>query len=758
VKRAAVAPTPASLDPLPPLAEARLTPPPVREGVVPRTEVIHRLRRTTRSTVALIVAPAGYGKTTVLAALARQTGDRPFVWITVDDGDNDPAVFVRWIAVALERSGAIEGVVPRARRATADSHAVLLARLVRALKKAGPLAIALDDLHRLTSARSMKVVETLANNLPAQSQLLLAGRTQPRLPLTRLRADGKLVVLGTDDLRLPDEEALELLRGAGIDTTAEEAARLIERAEGWPSGLYLASVAIASGDQAIETFDGSHRFVSDYFAAEYLQALDDDDRVLLTRVAPLEELSGPFCDAVLGTSGSTARLERIARSNLFVIGLSAGRHRVFRFHPMFRDALLAELRRREPGRAEAIASRAADESLWHGDLEFAADYAWAAGERDRFAALVEQAALPLFHTGQRAVLERWLARFDDALLERHPAATLCGAFVHNVHGRPDQAAEWALIAERLSHEVPMPDGSRSAEPWLATLRAAMCRDGVDAMRRDAAAALAGLDETSPWRPSALMLLGVGQLLAGDAAAADEILAEAHAAAAVTESDNTAAIAFAERSLLAAAEGQWEHARVLAAAAREVVQEGRLETYPTSPLTFVAGARSAVRHNDWIRARDDLERARTQLPPLAPGWFAVQVHLESARVHLALAEREQAAAALARAEDVLARSGDLGVLASQAAELGRELERPAAPNGSAHHLTPAELRLLPLLTTHLTFREIGELLHISRNTVKTQAICTYRKLGVTSRSQAIDRAIELGLVARPDALDVGADRR
>jgi LuxR family maltose regulon positive regulatory protein len=254
-----------------------------------------------------------------------------------------------------------------------------------------------------------------------------------------------------------------------------------------------------------------------------------------------------------------------------------------------------------------------------------------------------------------------------------------------------------------------------------------------------------------------MLLGVGQHLAGESAAADEILAEAHLAAVTAGCANTAAVAAASRSLLAAEEGRWEAARELAAGARDALQDAQLEDYPTSPITFVASARSAVQDSDWVRARNDLARVHTNLPEHAPPWFAVQVHLETARAHLGLSERDEAEAALARAEVALARAPDLGILSTRTAELREQLDRVSRPERSQEHLTPAELRLLPLLTTHLTFREIGELLQISRNTVKTQAICTYRKLGVTSRSEAIDRAVELGLVEQPDALGAAGRR-
>jgi LuxR family maltose regulon positive regulatory protein len=736
--------------------DAKLIAPQIREGTVSRPDLVHRLRPTARSRVALIVAPGGYGKTTILAELAEVVAGRPFVWITVDRTDNDPLTLARSITNGVERSGATPLGALTARARPGDSHAVLVARLVKALKTAGPLAIAIDDLQLVTSLRSLKVVEAVANNLPPQSQLLLASRTRPRLGLTALRAQGRLIELGTEDLRLSAQEGRRLLRTVGVDSSEADAGDLTDRAEGWPAGIFLAALAHAGDGQALASFDGSDRFVSDWFDAEYLDELDADDRDFLTEASVLERLSGPVCDAVLRTSGSAARLERIARANLFLAGLGSGKPRVYRLHPMLRDALGAELRRRDPARIELIAARAADWSERHGDVERAVEYAWTAGDRERFAALVEQATLPLPQVEHLETIERWLARLDADLLERHPALAICGAFVHTIRGRPEEAEAWAATADRAPVETVMPDGTPSPEPWRDVLRAAMCRGGKDEMRQDAAQALSGLSDGSPWRPSALLLLGVGQLLAGEPVAADEILAEAHMAAVTAGCADTAAVALAERALLAAADERWEAAGELAAAARDVLQDAHLEDYPSSPIAFVASARSAVQDSDWVRARNDLAHARDHLPDRAQEWFSVQVELESARAHLALSERADAAQALVRAETILGRGPDLGVLQTQAAELRDQLDRTARVGGAAEQLTPAERRLLPLLTTHLTFREIGEVLHVSRNTVKTQAICTYRKLGVTSRSEAISRAIELGLVEKPGALGV-ADR-
>jgi LuxR family maltose regulon positive regulatory protein len=736
--------------------DAKFVPARVREGLVPRPDLVHRLRATSRSTVTLVVAPGGYGKSTLLTELSRAAGSRPFVWITAEESDNDPLVFARCITTAVERSGAVDSRTLRAGTRSSDSHAVVLARLVKALKMGKPLAIAIDDLHLVTSLRSLKIVETIANNLPPQSQLLLASRMRPRLNLTTLRAAGRLIELESEDLRLSVEEGLQLLRRAGADATAAEAADITARTDGWPAGLYFAALACTAHGQPLSGFDGADRFAADYFDAEYLDSLDADDRAFLLLASVLDQPSGLVCDTVLDASGSATRLDRLTRSNLFVTGIGSGKTRRYRMHPTFREALSAELRRREPGRIEEIARRAADWCEARGDLQGTAEYGWQAGDRERFAEVAEQAMLQLFQSGHLPVVDRWLRRLDIELLERHRALAVCGAFVHALCGRPEEAEAWAAHAEGTPPDLVMPDATPSPEPWVAALRATLCRLGKDQMRHDAAQALAGLAEGSPLRPTSLMLLGIGQLLAGEAGAADELLAEAHMAARTSYCPATAAAASAVRSLLAAAEGRWESAESLATSARDVVQEEGLDAFPTSAMAYVAGARCAVQRSDWVRARNDLERVRDCLPPRGPGWLTALVYVEAARAHLALAEREAASDALADAEMVLERSADLGPLDAQVSELRAALRPQARSRGDRTQLTRAELRLLPLLTTHLTFREIGELLGISRNTVKTQAICTYRKLGVRSRSEAIGRAVEIGLVDPPEALDVSPD--
>ena len=273
------------------------------------------------------------------------------------------------------------------------------------------------------------------------------------------------------------------------------------------------------------------------------------------------------------------------------------------------------------------------------------------------------------------------------------------------------------------------------------------------MREDAETAMRSAHPGSQAAAAGATLFGIAQVLAGDDVVGEQMLAEAGELAIEVGATDCATLALATRSLLANDRNDAAAAEALALQARDIVDSAHLDDYATSALTYVASARAALRHNNWTRAATDMERA-SQLTPLltyALPWLAVQVRLELARAHLSLVNWSSAADVMGEVDELLARRPDLGVLNDQAAELQQRL---AASNqlddNWASSLTGAELRLLPLLTTHLSFREIAERLFVSRNTVKTQAISVYRKLGVSSRSEAIERATELGLFAAPVA--------
>jgi LuxR family maltose regulon positive regulatory protein len=289
------------------------------------------------------------------------------------------------------------------------------------------------------------------------------------------------------------------------------------------------------------------------------------------------------------------------------------------------------------------------------------------------------------------------------------------------------------------------------------MRSAMCASGPAQMRTDAVAARSKLRRGATWRPSALLVEGAAAILLGDDAKADSILEEATLEAERHGSNETRVMALGERSVLASARGDFQKAEGLAVEACELVEDTELKSYSTSALALAASARAMLRHGKWEKARHQLTLAQNLLPSLtyALPWLAIQVRLEVGYACVTMRDRKGAQRMLDEARTILDAKPKLGVLSAGLDALAADVDE-MPPDGASGNsaLTAAELRLLPLLSTHLSFREIGERLFVSRNTIKTQAISVYRKLGVSSRSEAITRAGELGLVGPEEQLLAG----
>jgi len=286
------------------------------------------------------------------------------------------------------------------------------------------------------------------------------------------------------------------------------------------------------------------------------------------------------------------------------------------------------------------------------------------------------------------------------------------------------------------------------------VRALLCRDGVERMQIDAELAVSSLSPASPWRPASVLLQGVAVLFAGDVDRAEVILDQAAQAAVAAGAVWVGVVACSQRALLAFERGDLLAAESELARAAAFVDDATSAEYVVTAILLAVTARVAIAKGQGARARETLVSAQRLRPTLthALSWFAVQAQLELAKAHLALSDARGAATLLQEANDILRRRPKLGTLVAEAEDLRARISRAKQSSGWPSTLTAAELRLLPLLTTHLTFREIAERLFVSRNTVKTQAISAYRKLDASSRSEAIERAIELGLVDASPAVD------
>jgi LuxR family maltose regulon positive regulatory protein len=735
------------------LVETKLAAPKVRAGTVVKTEVIRRLR-TSGAHVATVVAPAGYGKTTLLAHWAR-VDPRPFAWVALDGRDDAGLMFLRYVAAALHR---VEPLGPEVFDALSGPGASIWSTGVPRLGTAlaglrRPLVLVLDDLHTVQDPTSIDVLTELINCIPAESQIAVASREQPGLPLARWRAQGRLHEIGMVDLRLDEPEAEALLREAGVDPGPDQVSALTERTEGWPAGLYLAALSLQVGaprPARVETFGGEDRFVSEYFHSELLSRLPENEARFLLHTSVLDRMCGVLCDAVLQTTWSGRRLQELERLNRFLVPLDR-RGEWYRYHHLFGELLRNELGRSQPGIVAELNRRAMAWCIANDLPEDAIGYGQAAGETTTVASLVDRLAMPLYFDGRMATLEEWLDWFDPADLVRFPSLVVDGAWIRALTGRPEEAEWWLSLAEGAISEIPLSDGSSTIDPWVANLRAFMMPNGPEQALADADLALAQFAPQSVRRASALLMRGIANMLLGHLdRARDDLTATVDLGIALDAPDDVF-VAQAQLALLAMRRGAWDDAGRYARQAQDLVDKNALSHYTASAIAHVATARVALREGRQADTRAALARTHRLRPLLDRGMprTTVQVGLELTRIHLALHETEAARTVLSETERVLARRPSLGSLADDALELRERVIAATSSAGAlAMTLTTAELRLLPYLATHLTFPEIARTLSVSYNTVRTEAASVYRKLGGSSRSEAIRRAVMLGLLEEP----------
>jgi LuxR family maltose regulon positive regulatory protein len=734
------------------LVAAKLRRPVMRPGTVRRSLLIERLARGDSGPIVSVVGPAGYGKTTVLSQWAERNG-QAFAWVSVDEPDNDPKVLLTYVAEALDAVQPVDGRVFDALASPASSvPGSVVPRLGAAFASmTSPVVLMLDDVHALHNSECRAALSVLADHVPGGSRLVLAGRAEPPLRIARLRAEGRILEIGPGDLSLTRAEAASLLRDAGVAVGEDEAAELHRRTEGWPAGLYLAALYLREGGPLVSaavSFGGDDRLVSEYMESEFLARISRRQRVFLTRTAVLERMSGPLCEAVTEQSGSAATLADLARSNLLLVPLDR-RGDWYRYHHLFRDMLVAELKRQEPGLIPILQRRAADWCLRNDTPEEALEYSMAAGDVDAAAGLIEKLVVPTHRQGRVTTVQRWFRWLEDRDgVEGHPMAAVLASLFCALTGRPVEAERWADAVDRWQYGDPVRPDDHSTEAWAAVLRTFLCRRGVEQMRADADEAVRRFAAQSFVTPAPAFLQGIARILCGDLDGGDASLEDGVSVGEQAGAHEDVALALCERSLVAMARSEWDRAEVLADQARAVLRRAGIEGSYATPLVSAVQARAAMHRGDLPAARQQLLSAQRLRPLLtcALPYFAVQARIELIRVHLALADLAAARTLMREVDELLKRRPGLGNLAGEAQALQTRLSKergPTAPGASA--LTAAELRLLPMLSTHLSFPQIAAELFLSRNTIKSEAMSLYRKLGASSRNQAVARSRELGLL-------------
>ncbi len=499
------------------LLATKLHVPRLQPGFVPRPRLVDALDEGLARRLILVCAPAGFGKTAMLAGWARR-GDRPVAWLSLDAGDNDPARFWRHAVAALDR--ARPGIAERVDALLGPPAPASFEGLVTALinELAAPpgqdeLLLVLDDYHLIDAQQVHEPLVFLLEHLPPGLHLVLASRSDPPLPLARLRARGQLLELRAADLRFTSHEAAVLLReaaGPELSLTDAAVAALAARTEGWVAGLQLAGLSLGGQPDVaafVASFSGSHRYVLDYLAEEVLDRQPNEVREFLLETSILDRLSAALCDAVTGRTDSQRMLERVERANLFLVPLDEVRG-WWRYHQLFADLLQARLHLERPERVTALHCRAAAWCQDHRLADDAVRHALAAGDSATAVRLVEQHVDGLILRSEGATLARWLAELPTELASSRPRLCLAQTFVA-VANSDLAAAEPPLdAAERaFSHaaDEPFEPSVGKAASLLTNVPAAI------ALERAALAHLRGDAEgTAAFASQALAMVGEGE--------------------------------------------------------------------------------------------------------------------------------------------------------------------------------------------------------------------------------------------------------
>ncbi len=708
----------------------------------------------------VIRGPAGSGKS-LLMAQWRLTAlsDRKVAWLSLDEGDNEPVRFWSYVIAALRSvlPDFGEGPLSLLRAPGVDLMEEAVPALINELlETSSETVLLLDDYHVIQHEAIHAGIGFLLEHVPGNHHFVIASRSEPPLPLARLRARGSLSEIDPEQLGFSEPEAEYLLNevhqlGLAVNTVS----RLHQRTEGWAAGLYLAALSLRDrrdADELIAGFSAGDRRIVDYLVGEVLNQQPDAILRFLLCTSVLERFCAPLCEAVTGAGGAREMLDRVERSNYFLIPLDP-RREWYRYHHLFAELLRHELERREPGASVELRRRAGRWLADAGMISEAVPHMVAAGDLDEAADLIA-AYGAAFATGERGigraltVMTEWF----DALPAEYVVADarLCvgRSGVALALGRQDEILPWLDRAEQA------PNHRLDRDPTFAsraTVRRAAAWQLLGDVRlsRELAEQVMPLDGSLRDHALAGSVLGATARWLGDDAMAVDFLTRAGQLG--RERDPVAAVAaYGHLALIAADHNDWQTCDVNVKTALDVIAESELQEYWMGSFAHLAKGRLLGKQRRPSEAQAELTRAviLARRGGGVVGLAYVLVTVAEARRELG--DRHSAIALVREARELSAHAPEPGTLVPRLLDKAeRSLRLVSEPHGSrlaiVEELTAREAAVLSLLPTGLSAREIGQELGVSRNTVKTHSKNLYRKLGATGRRQAVARGRELGLL-------------
>ena len=700
----------------------------------------------------MVVAPPGFGKTTLLVQW-QAAEERPIAWLSVDDGDNDPAVFWAGVIASIDRvvPGFGGRVVPRPGRAGGPSgHAVVARILNELLALQQPVVLVLEDYHRITESGCHDGVALLLEHQPACLQVIISTRTDPRLPLARLRANGRLTELRAAELAFTVDEAEEVLtRTWGLELASELVAVLHARTEGWPAGMYLAYLSArgaADIDAFVTAFGGATRLVIDYLMEVVLDRQTEDLRSFLIETSILDGLSGSVCDAVTGRNDSASVLTQLERANLFVVAVDGGGHR-FRYHQLFAQALGEALDRQPGDRRAELHRRAMAWFLGHEDISRAVRHAFAAGDLDVAATLIATHWIEAVNAGRPATVRGWLEAFPRAVVRADARLLLVTGWIAGWGGDAESGLRAISAAQGLGYQGELPDGSGTVGDGCSLLRGSFVWSDVTAMLAAARTAEARERERdSSWQALATLNLGRAQILYGQPEQAREVLLRAITVGLRAEQWITVADAHALLAQVSIAADDLDQAQPRVLHAIGMADRWGFADLPQVGFYYVISGSIKAARGEYEQADRLMTSGLAQLGRRGEILHVAYALLCLAPVRQALGALDEAGALIAEARMIIDGCPEPGVLRTRLVQTSEAVRAASRRTAGAGALTDRELKVLELLAGGSSEREAGATLFLSRNTIHSHTKAIYVKLGSSSREKAVTRARELGLIS------------
>ena len=738
-----------------PLITTKLLIPTLRQGSISRLPLLDCLNKGIDKKLTLVSASSGYGKTSLIAEWCAELGrDYPLAWISLEKGDNDPARFMSYLLAALQnvQVGLGEDVGAMMQGAQNPLDTTIVSLLINELSEVpNEFVLVLEDYHVIESHEIHQMMVFLLKHLPPQMHLMILTRADPPFPLARLRARSELLEIRAKDLQFSLEDATAFLRNMVDDNLSKENIEiLLDRTEGWITGLQLAALSIQGREKPsdlIADFGGGHDFIVDYLIEEVLDRQTDDLKIFLMKTSILGRLCGSLCEAVTGQPYGESTLEQLEKANLFVTQLG-GEHCWYRYHHLFGDVMVNRLQRYYPEQIPELHLLAANWFKNNDLFSESIEHALAANNFALAAELVESQSMDLLKSGRLSTLMGWLEKFPPEIVKDRPELAVVLAWVYLLTGKLDKAEDYLSAAEKKLDKLNNSDALRGQ---------------IAAIRTYASAQLGHLDEAIDMAHTAF------ELLAEDDLAVRCVVAFVLGGVYYMQQEiPRALVAMKEASQLGAQAGNIHVAVSALSAVGDVLKlQGSLaeseKTYCQAlqlgtghsgqPLPITAGVHSGLAElrlaqKDFTNARQfaltGLELGERWLNPDSQ----VSCYLALAQIEHLEGNPDDARAALDKAKHLTAVHHISSDLEEQIMACEKTLTFPLSgveQSGLIDPLSERELEVLRLFAEGLSNQDIADQLIISLGTVKAHSSNIYRKLDVRNRAQAVIAAREMELL-------------